>query len=92
MTDCIDPDQIVQSRSYEIWVRAVCLRVQMDMLRTWSNQRLFESSQTASKTTGWMASCVDPDQMVPITSYVYRICFVCSRVNKYIYACVQNSV
>ena len=48
----VDPDQIVYFRSYAICVRALCLGVQMDMLRTWSDQRLVESSETASKTTG----------------------------------------
>ena len=84
MADCVDPDQIVHFRSYAIWVRVVCLRVQVDMLRTWSDQRLVEGSETAYKTTGWMAKCVNPDQTVHVRSYVFRICFVCSRVNMHI--------
>ena len=84
MADCVDPDRIVYFRRYAIWVCPYCLRVQMDMPRTWSNQRLIESSQTASKTTGWMANCVDPDQIVYVRSYVFRIRFVCSCVNMYI--------
>ena len=52
MVDSVDPDQIVHFRSYAIWNRAVCLGVQMDMLRKWPDQRLVESSETASNTTG----------------------------------------
>ena len=78
MADCVDPDQIVHFRSYAIWVRVVCLRVQVDMLSTWSNQRLVEGTETAYKTTGWMAKCVNPVQTVHVRSYVFRICFVCS--------------
>ena len=84
MADCVDPDQIVYFRSYAIWVCAVCLRVQMGRLRTCSDQRSVKGSEISSKTTGWMVNCVDPDQMVHVRSYVFRICFVCSRVNMHI--------
>ena len=93
MADYVDPDQIVHFRSYTIWFRAVWLAVQIDMLRTWSDQRLVESSEIASKTTGWMANFVDSDQIVHARSYVFRACFVCymsriyfvcSRVNMHI--------
>ena len=43
MADFVDPDRLVHFRSYAILVRAVFFYVQMDMLRTWSDQRLVES-------------------------------------------------
>ena len=38
MADRVNPNQIVDFRSFAILVRSVCLRVQMDMLRTWRKQ------------------------------------------------------
>ena len=95
MADCVDLDQIVHFRSYAIWVRPFCLPVQMDMPRTWSNQRLVESSQTASKTTGWMANSVDPDQIVHVRSYplcvlTCRTFHVQSALSRKQPNCVQN--
>ena len=39
---CVDPDQIVHLKSYMIWILTICLRINMHILRTSSNQHLFE--------------------------------------------------
>ena len=70
MAKCVDPDQMIHFRNYIIWFHTVYSHVKMHIVRTWSNQRLDESGKPASKTTGWMASCVDPDQMIQFRSYL----------------------
>ena len=42
----------------------------MYIVRTWPNQRLVESGKPASKTTGWVANCVDQAQMIQFRSYL----------------------
>ena len=54
MEDCVNRDQIVHFRSYAIWVRAVCIRVQTDMLRTWSDQRLISRRQHPRVQNYWL--------------------------------------
>ena len=45
MADCVDPDQMVHVRDYVFRIGFVCSRVNLHIPRTWSNQRLVESSK-----------------------------------------------